>query len=559
MNDTTHRAIVDHHHFSSLSFPFLFAWIAFFISFLVCQTISSPLTDLVGGSPDWQEYSPGSAAEEGISKGVGNPKGPVALALDANENPAVAWSYQTYPQSFVYVMQWNGEQWMHLGCNPETHTDIVGQERDVDKIVLDPTDNQFIVSMDYYQNELRKFDGKSWNLWANGRVPDSIGYQFFTDIAFLPDHTPVAVYHRGIGPAFSHVCVQKFVNGSWEEFSSGSTAGSGISQSSEWGIIRPQLAPTSDGKIYVVWEQKNPDRYGVFAKQWNGSEWINLFAEATNRFGIAQMSAGISERAIVLDSNEHPIVTYHTGDPARIYVSRFDGEQWVEMGIGSASGDGLCASGRAGSNSIIVNNHNDHPVVIWQDTASGGLYAKQFNGVSWIEAGQGAASADGMVWGADFDAVMKSDGSVILAYADGENREIFVRKYVPPISSEQLLSSEVHVAAASVISIPPISGTPGSVLHIPVNLETTATITALTMDFSYDASKMSFQGIEKADTLIAGYVLADAHESTPGSIRFAAAPFTAPPITNSGILVYLVFRINTDASGTAFLSIDSLM
>ncbi|MFH1743646.1 MAG: WD40 repeat domain-containing protein [bacterium] len=397
-------------------------------------TVTPTPTPIEGISPDWPEYSPGSASGGGITNGKGKPKMRLGLVNDADGNPVVFWDHQPYANSetFVYVLKWNGMSWSELGAGSASGTGVAPISWTGDRMVLDPSDNKLVFSMNYDRNAMIKFDGQAWNSWAGGGIDDRSGFEFFTDIGFLPDNTPVAVYWHGILPSHTRIRVQKFVNGSWVEFSPGSATGTGIGGPSEE-VYYPQLAITSTGHVYVLWCQKYRSRLAVYMKEWDGFSWKDVPFGSSTGLGISAGSAQTLYRGLALDSNEYPIVTYTTSFKMsnKIHVKRFDGTRWGEMGVGSASGDGLCDPERSGANPILVNDSQDHPVVIWQDSEAGAFYAKRFNGTVWEPAGEGAASGNGIGIGDVYDAIVGADGEFIFAYAGGSDRDIYIRKFEP--------------------------------------------------------------------------------------------------------------------------------
>ncbi|HPA47930.1 MAG TPA: hypothetical protein PK395_19350, partial [bacterium] len=394
-------------------------------------TITPTPTPIEGLSPDWPEFSPGSAEGGGITHGKGKPKVRLGLVADADGNPVVFWDNLPRPgPTNVYVLKWNGSSWSELGAGSASGTGVASSEWTGDRMILDPSDNQLVFSLNYYNNSMIKFDGTSWQTWAGGGIDDDGGIEFFTDIGFLPDNTPVAVYWHAITPIFSHIRVRKFVDGTWQEFSPGSATDGGIIPSTKE-TSNPQMQISKTGEIYILWRHKCfQDRWALYMKRWNGFVWEEVPVGSAMGLGIAAGSISISNRAMALDSNGYPIVTYGT-ESNKIYVKRFDGTHWVEMGEGSASGDGLCDPGRTGAVPVIVNDPYDHPVVIW---TSGALHAKRFDGNSWVPAGEGATLGNGLGIANYYyhDAVRLPNGDIILAYSGGSNQDIYVRRYVPP-------------------------------------------------------------------------------------------------------------------------------
>lgn len=108
------------------------------------------------------------------------------------------------------------------------------------------------------------------------------------------------------------------------------------------------------------------------------------------------------------------------------------------------------------------------------------------------------------------------------------------------------------------ISVGSTSGDAGDVVHIPITIETTVDISVLTIDLTYDASRLSFVSVSKSNTLLENFTLADAEEYAPGKIRIMGVALLSPPISSSGLLIDLTFSIKPNASGKAEIQIINL-
>ncbi|MEW6237555.1 MAG: formylglycine-generating enzyme family protein [Candidatus Omnitrophota bacterium] len=375
-------------------------------------------------SPDWPEFSPGSASGGGVSQGCGNPKGRLGAVIDSDGNPIAAWSYLSWDgEAYVYVMKFDGEQWVDWGTDRAQRKDIANAPRGVNRLVVDPADGRPIITMDFYFDEMRKFDGSAWQRWAGGGIDDPSGLEFFTDLAFLPDKTPVAFYLCGVGSAYSYFRMRKFTDGKWMEFSPGSASGYGIAEQDREGGT-PQLAVTNTGEIYVLWRQPRESSSALYIKHWDGIAWISLGAGSNVSADFLDSGCNISSRALVLDSQQKPLIAYNTQD-GKIFVQRFEDGQWIPIG------GNLCEPERKGSSPVLVMRPDGRLVAIWQESGTRILYAKQLNGGEWHPAGEGAASGGGIaqIFG-DYDAVCDAQGRIVLVYT-GEDREIYVKKFEP--------------------------------------------------------------------------------------------------------------------------------
>lgn len=417
----------------------------------VTPTLSAPPTDTIPPtstatftpipniSPAWNEFSPGSAIHGGITQGFNNHIR-LSIAVDLQGRPAIAMT-QVGPdrEDYTYAKIWDGSSWVHMGTGQTPGSAIPPAPSRLFRMFLDPTDNRFVVSMDFYRNLLLKFNGQSWQSWANGGIDDE-ALEFFTDITFLPDGTPVALYNTGIGSSHTFYRVRKYVGGVWQSFSPGSDTGFGIANDqAEGGFIRG-LA-NANGEIYALWYKLWNGNYRVYMRKWNGTNWVDVGPDSSTGIGIVKQDGMISfnKSGFTLDRNGLPLIAYAIN--SKVYVQHFNGQEWTEYGSGSNSGDGLCEPGYSGSEPVIVLNSFQQPVVIWLSYGPVfrhpvPLYAKQFNGYYWEPAGIGAASDNGIALTEGYqgtyplhDAASAPNGDIILAYTAAGTRDIHVKRY----------------------------------------------------------------------------------------------------------------------------------
>ena len=126
----------------------------------------------------------------------------------------------------------------------------------------------------------------------------------------------------------------------------------------------------------------------------------------------------------------------------QIYVRRWNGGAWVEMG-GSASGGGISNTvGPCYWPSVAI-GPDGAPLVAWIDDSSGSLevYVRRWNGLAWEEMGAGSAAGSGISGSVDnvysTSLAVGPDNTPVVAWgaADSDhsdNNEIYVR-YHPPI------------------------------------------------------------------------------------------------------------------------------
>jgi hypothetical protein len=113
------------------------------------------------------------------------------------------------------------------------------------------------------------------------------------------------------------------------------------------------------------------------------------------------------------------------------------------MGNNSASGGGVSNnSGWSLSPSLAI-GPDGMPIVAWIDEGIGGneIYVRRWNGSAWIEMGAGSATGSGGISNTNYaeigpSLVIAANGTPILAWPDGSssggsNNDIYIRRYLP--------------------------------------------------------------------------------------------------------------------------------
>jgi len=211
----------------------------------------------------------------------------------------------------------------------------------------------------------------------------------------------------------------------WVDIGTGSSTGSGISEDS-CGARDPDLALGQSGYPFVTWN----DCSAIYIKQWDGSTWIEVGPGSASGDGIG---AGGSP-SLAVDQNGDPIVAW--GANHEIYVKKWNGVEWVELD-GSASGGGVSNSSGSSQLPSIAVDSQGYPVVAWKDATDGDweIYIKRWDGTNWAEIGTGSASSGGISDNSDISegASLALDGNdyPVVAWHDGPwgDRNIYIKRW----------------------------------------------------------------------------------------------------------------------------------
>lgn len=119
------------------------------------------------------------------------------------------------------------------------------------------------------------------------------------------------------------------------------------------------------------------------------------------------------------------------GAPPAVY------RQWEEMGRGSASGGGISNNTSVSWCPSLVIDRSDNPIVAWQDDSSGNseIYVKRWDGKEWGEMGRGSASGGGISKNhgkSEYPCVRSGvSGNIMVAWQDSSSQdaEIYILRW----------------------------------------------------------------------------------------------------------------------------------
>ena len=214
-----------------------------------------------------------------------------------------------------------------------------------------------------------------------------------------------------------------------------SASGGGISHMISWSGD-PALAVGSEGPV-VAWSQNTGGEDSeIYVRRWDGAAWVEMGGSASGG-GISHMPGRSGDPALAVGS-DGPVVAWSQetdGDDPEIYVRRWDGADWVEMGAGSASGGGI-SDNDSGSLHPSLAVGPDGPIVAWEDYDDGDdgeIYVRGWDGSAWVEMG-GSASGGGISdndgWSESTTLAVGPDGPIVAwHYISDDNVEIYARRW----------------------------------------------------------------------------------------------------------------------------------
>ena len=228
----------------------------------------------------------------------------------------------------------------------------------------------------------------------------SNGSSSYPSLAIDSSGNPVVAWVDFAQNNYRNIYIKRWDGNEWIEIGTGSASGGGISGSGGGGGIYPSLALDTSGNPVVAWVGSG----GIYIKRWNGSAWEEIGAGSASGGGISSNSGNSEWPSLVLDSSGSPVVAWYdyTSGNNEIYIKRWNpvAGTWNEIGAGSASGGGISNNSGASGYPSLALDPLGNPVVAWHDSSSlyGNfqIYIKRWTGSAWVDIGTNSSSGEGI-------------------------------------------------------------------------------------------------------------------------------------------------------------------
>jgi hypothetical protein len=359
--------------------------------------------------PQWRGFG-GSASGGGISNSSAESYGP-SLAIASNGMLYVAWE-----ETSIVVKRWNGDGWERLGTSPSEHSDgLCYGPSGWPSLAVAPDNMPYVAwTQTGYQCFgqvggmilghifVSRWNGNAWEEIGNYSYP--VGAAHRLSLAIAPDGTPyIAWYLLDDAP---DIYVKRWDGHNWQEIGTGSASGGGISNTGA--AFDPSLAIAPDGTPYVAWTNRTatgtyPEE-NIYIRRWDGTHWSEVGTGSASGGGISNASDS-DEPSVAIASDGTPYVAwkYSSNMEGDIYVRSWNGHTWEEVGPGSASAGGISNTSYTSNRPSLKVMPNNMPCAAWGDTWTEGnvsgndsVYIRCWNGSSWSEVGAGSASGVGI-------------------------------------------------------------------------------------------------------------------------------------------------------------------
>ncbi len=396
---------------------------------------------------DWEELA-GSGTEGGVSNRHGSSYYP-SLALDADDNPVLAWHAGFAGRADIFLRRWNGDQWQELGgSGSQFGISNTNRESRDPSLSLDSNGHpvvawtESLADSENVEIYLRRWNGTTWeeveqSASGNG-ISNNPGVSWYPSVIVDDNDQPVVAWYD-YTPSDPEVCseiyLRRFNGNTWEELGSSATLG-GVSD--RYAMAQhPSVALEQNGQPVVVWHDyifRGASIKEIYLRRFNGADWEGV---GNSTEGIAHSPNNSEYPSLALGQNDYPVVawqdSYGLDAGLDIFLLQWNGSTWEGIG-GSDEPGGISNNSGNSKNASLALNSIGYPTVAWDDRTSGQtqIYLRQWNGWKWVELGGetldgGISNNRGM---SDYPSLaMNQDGKAVVAWKDESfgGRQIYVR------------------------------------------------------------------------------------------------------------------------------------
>jgi uncharacterized delta-60 repeat protein len=312
----------------------------------------------------------------------------ISLAVSSAGTPYIAWCDDRSGDSEIYVRYWNGSVWSEVGDGSATGGGISNNSGNSESPSLAVSSDGYVYvawaddTSGDWEVYVKIWVNFTWVEWmgsaSSGGISNNNGSSVGPWINIAAVSQPFVSWLDDSSGNLE-VYVRQLSGSTWGELGTGSASGGGVSNTSDTTFYTSN-ALSASGVPYVSWVDYNPMTltYKIYVKYWNGSSWVNTVAGPIIYWTESNPLMGFPSIAIAPDGRPY-IAWYagHSGD-TEVYVLKWDGSSWVEVGSGSASGGGISNNTGSSYLPMIAIAPGGTPYVAWWDNTSGAgeTYAK---------------------------------------------------------------------------------------------------------------------------------------------------------------------------------------
>jgi hypothetical protein len=370
----------------------------------------------------WQPLGVGSASGTGVSVCASGVCGAAAVT-STNDGVLVAWQNAG---GDIHLVRWNESSWTELGTGSSSGAGVsINGGASSPLLAADSSGRTVIAWQRAPDLYVRFFDGSAWQ--SMGGAPPQPGVSGSPNTAELSafaldrDDSPVIVWGEQVGSAYE-TYARRFDGTSWVELGNAVDRG-GVSDSAT-ASLRSTLVVRDDGRPIVVWEETVGGVPAIYARELDGTSWIELGTDSASGRGVSQTAGPSESPALALDPSGSPVVAWFDASTGsrRVYLRRFDGNVWQEVS-GSASGLAIGAAAQGAVVSIATDSLG-RIAVAWDGDDGSDLetYARLHDGTGWTDLGPSSSSGGGVSNNSasshEPSIIFDSNDDIVLAWQD---------------------------------------------------------------------------------------------------------------------------------------------
>jgi hypothetical protein len=193
----------------------------------------------------------------------------------------------------------------------------------------------------------------------------------------------------------------------------------------------PSLA--SNGTTTVVaFEESTGSVTNIRVYRWNGSTWVNVGGPLS---GSSIEDSNATVPSLAVDGNGNPTVAWYeaVGEGGNIYVQKFNGSSWWSVGTEVISVIGRDGDDGSSYPPSLALDSNGNPILAWSDYNSDGnekIYVRKFDGISWVNVGSGELGTDygtvRRVWNSVPILALDNNGNPAVAWLENDSGDLMI-------------------------------------------------------------------------------------------------------------------------------------
>ncbi len=298
----------------------------------------------------------------------------------------VAWENETLADGEIYIRRWNGNIWDEVGVGSASGEGI-SQDSDPSggpSIAIDLNGMPYVSWINYKHGHgvdlsdvyLRHWNGNDWeevgpNSASGGGISNT-GTVHGASLAISPDGS-LYVAWADFGSGDTEVYILRWTGNSWEEVGENSASGGGISNTPN-NSTRSSIAIALDGTPYVTWEEVDQITSDIYIRRWNGTIWEEVGEQSASGGGISN-SSGLTSTGLSMAINLDGIPYVTWVENGKNHVGRYVNDQWETVGEDSPGYGG----------GMIAIDYNDVPYIVWTGVIYPYFYDTSIYILRWLE------------------------------------------------------------------------------------------------------------------------------------------------------------------------------